>query len=86
VTLRQKSSPHRTPAAPAKIPVPQFQDTHSLLADRAADKLGGVHLLGPAVEMINVFAVAMKGGKTTSDLKGVLMVFPTFTSDIRSMV
>lgn len=58
-----------------------------VLFDRSDKRIVGAHLCGPeAAEMINVFAVAMKAGMTRTDLKSVLMAFPTFTSDIRQMM
>lgn len=60
---------------------------YKLIVDKSSNAILGAHLLGPeAAEMINVFAVAIKGGMTAKDLKSVLMAFPTFTADIRSMV
>lgn len=58
-----------------------------ILVDRESDAILGAHLLGPDVgETINLFAVAMRAGMTASELKSVLIVFPTFAADVREML
>ncbi len=58
-----------------------------ILIEKETDHILGVHLIGPgAAEAINLFAVAMKFDIAASELKSVLMAFPTFTSDIRQMI
>lgn len=58
-----------------------------ILVDRKSDAILGAHLLGPdAGETINLFAVAMRAGMTASELKSVLIVFPTFAADVRAML
>jgi len=60
---------------------------YKILVDKASDRILGAHLLGPgAAETINLFALAMRGGMTARDVKATLMVFPTFASDVRSML
>lgn len=65
-------------------------ETHAMykvLVDKLTDQIVGAHLLGPeAAELINVFALAMKLGATTADLKEMPFVFPTFTADLKSML
>jgi glutathione reductase (NADPH) len=47
----------------------------------------GAHLLGPhAEEVINIFAVAMRGGLSAADLKSMLFGYPTSASDVPYMV
>lgn len=60
---------------------------YKLLVDKQTDRVVGAHLLGPAAEeVINLFALAVKFGLTATDLKSTLFAFPTFSSDVRSMV
>ncbi|REJ86330.1 MAG: NAD(P)/FAD-dependent oxidoreductase [Planctomycetota bacterium] len=60
---------------------------YEVLVDKPSGRILGAHLLGPeAAETINLFALAMKFGLTAKDVKSVLMAFPTFASDVRSMV
>jgi glutathione reductase (NADPH) len=60
---------------------------YSVLIDNQNDQIIGAHLFGPsAAETINLFAVAIKAGMTSKELKSVLITFPTFASDVRTMV
>ncbi|MBB3206798.1 glutathione reductase (NADPH) [Rhodopirellula rubra] len=60
---------------------------YKLLIDKKTDQILGAHLLGPgAEETINLFAMAMKFNLTATDVKSTLFAFPTFASDVRSMV
>lgn len=65
-------------------------ETHAaykIRVEQSSDRLLGAHLLGPdAAELINVFALAMKFQRKTTDVKSVLLAFATFTSDTRSML
>lgn len=65
-------------------------ETHAMfkvLIDRDTDLIVGAHLLGPeSAELINMFALAMKMGATTSTLKSIPFVFPTFVADLKSML
>ena len=55
--------------------------------DEASDQIVGAHLVGPHVdEVINVFAVAIRHGLTTEDLKTTMFAYPTGASDIGSML
>ena len=60
---------------------------YNVLIEKESGRLLGAHLLGAdAAETINLFAIAMKFGHTANDLKSVLMTFPTFAADLRSML
>ena len=60
---------------------------YKLLIDKSNDHVMGAHLLGPgAEETINLFALAMKFGLSSTDLKSTLFAFPTFAADVRNMV
>lgn len=60
---------------------------YKILIDKKSDLILGAHLLGPAAEeTINLFALAMKHGLTSTDLQSTLFAFPTFASDVRQMV
>ncbi|TAM97443.1 MAG: NAD(P)/FAD-dependent oxidoreductase, partial [Rhodanobacteraceae bacterium] len=51
------------------------------------NKILGAHLLGPgAEEQINLFAMAMDAGLTANKIKGLIFAYPSFASDIGSMV
>ncbi len=58
-----------------------------VLIEKESKKILGAHILGPhAEEVINLFALAMRAGLTTSDLKSVLYAYPTSSSDIQYMI
>lgn len=53
------------------------------IVERGSGHVVGAHLLGHgAEEVINVFAAAIAGGLTASDLTGALWAYPTASSDI----
>lgn len=58
-----------------------------ILIDNRTDRILGAHLLGPnAEEVINIFALAMKGNLPTSILKEMIYAYPTSASDIVYML
>ena len=65
-------------------------ETHSgskVLIDEESGKILGAHLLGPsAEELINLFAMAMRSGITSSQIKEMLFAYPTHGSDMAYMV
>jgi glutathione reductase (NADPH) len=68
----------------------RLNERHSgfkVLVEEATDQILGAHLLGPhADEVINLFAVAMRGGLPASMLKETLYAYPTSASDLRYML
>lgn len=65
-------------------------ETHSgskVLIEEESGLILGAHLLGPsAEEMINLFAMAMRTGTTSSQIKKMLFAYPTHGSDMQYMV
>lgn len=58
-----------------------------VLVEEGSDRVLGAHLLGPhAEEVINLFALAVRLGLRTADLKQVVYAYPTSASDIGSML
>lgn len=58
-----------------------------VLVEKASGRILGAHLLGPgAEEQVNVFSMAMKAGLTANALKGMVFAYPSFSSDLASMV
>lgn len=58
-----------------------------ILVEKGTNKILGAHLLGPgAEEQINLFAMAMGTGLTANKIKGLIFAYPSFASDIGSMV
>jgi len=58
-----------------------------VLVENGSGKILGAHLLGPgAEEQITLFAMAMKAGLTANQIKGLIFAYPSYASDIGSMV
>ena len=56
------------------------------LIDEETGRILGAHLLGPdAAETVNIFALAIRKGLTSTDLKDVIYAYPTLASDIPYM-
>ncbi|HDP24048.1 MAG TPA: NAD(P)/FAD-dependent oxidoreductase [Deltaproteobacteria bacterium] len=60
---------------------------YKLLVEKGTGKILGAHLIGPgAEEQINLFAMAMTAGLSANKIKGIIFAYPSFASDIGSMV
>jgi glutathione reductase (NADPH) len=58
-----------------------------VLVEDDTDRILGAHLLGPhAEEIINIFALAIRTGLSTHDLKEMVFTYPTSAYDIRYMI
>ncbi len=67
---------HGEPVAFAKV-----------LVERGSQRILGAHMLGHrAEELIHLFAFAIRHGVTAEDLRTSVYVFPTFSSDVASLV
>jgi len=57
------------------------------LVEEGSERILGAHLVGPhADEVINLFGLAIRHGRTTRELKTTVFAYPTGASDIGSMV
>jgi glutathione reductase (NADPH) len=57
------------------------------LVEEGTNRILGAHLVGPhADEVINVFALAIRNGLTSNDLKTTMFAYPTGASDIGYML
>ena len=60
---------------------------YKVLVEKGSGKILGAHLIGPgAEEQINLFAMAMKTGLTANQIKAMIFAYPSYASDIGSMV
>lgn len=60
---------------------------YKTLIEKETGKILGAHLIGPhAEEVINLFAMAIKAGLTSKDIKTMILTYPTASSDIVYMV
>ena len=63
------------------------RSAYKVLVERGTGLILGAHLIGPgAEEQINLFAMAMGAGLTASQIKGTIFAYPSYASDIASMV
>jgi glutathione reductase (NADPH) len=60
---------------------------YKVLLERGSGAILGAHLIGPgAEEQINLFAMAMGAGLTANQIKSTIFAYPSYASDIGSMV
>lgn len=60
---------------------------YKVLVERGTGVILGAHLIGPgAEEQINLFAMAMGAGLTANKIKAIIFAYPSYASDIGSMV
>ncbi len=60
---------------------------YKTLVEKGTGKVLGVHLIGPgAEEQINLFAMAIANGLTANQIKARIFAYPSYASDIGSMV
>jgi glutathione reductase (NADPH) len=60
---------------------------YKVLVEKNTGLILGAHLIGPgAEEQINLFAMAMGAGIEANQIKGMIFAYPSFASDIGSMV
>ena len=60
---------------------------YKVLVEDGTGRILGAHLFGHnAAEAINIFALAMRFGLATHDLKKVLWAYPTHISDLKYML
>ncbi len=58
-----------------------------VLVEKSSDRIVGAHLVGHHGEdLIHMFAMAMKFGITTAQIKDMIFGFPSFASDIKNIV
>jgi len=60
---------------------------YKTLIEQGTGKILGAHLIGPgAEEQINIIAMAMGAGMTANQMKGVIFAYPSYASDLASMI
>ncbi|QIK42494.1 dihydrolipoyl dehydrogenase family protein [Pontivivens nitratireducens] len=58
-----------------------------VLVEQGSGQILGAHLIGPgSEEQINLFAMAMGAGQTANQIKAMIFAYPSYASDIGSMV
>lgn len=60
---------------------------YKVLIEKGTGKVLGAHLIGPGAEgQINLFGMAMAAGLTANRIKSLIFAYPSFATDIGSMV
>ncbi|MFN3614367.1 MAG: NAD(P)/FAD-dependent oxidoreductase, partial [Rubrimonas sp.] len=60
---------------------------YKVLVEQGTGRILGAHLIGPgAEEQINLFAMAMGAGLTANQIKAMIFAYPSYASDLGSMV
>ena len=60
---------------------------YKVLVEKGSGNILGAHLIGPgAEEQINLLAMAMGAGLTANRIKGIIFAYPSYASDLGSMV
>jgi glutathione reductase (NADPH) len=60
---------------------------YKVLVEKGTGKILGAHVIGPgAEEQINLFTMAMGAGLSANQLKAVIFAYPSYASDLGSMV
>ncbi len=67
--------------------VGEHHSAYKVLVEKGTGRIIGAHLIGSgAEEQINLFAMAMGVGLTANQLKAVIFAYPSYASDLGSMV
>ena len=60
---------------------------YKVLVEQGTGRILGAHLIGPeAKEQINLFAMAMGADLTANQIKAMIFAYPSYASDLGSMV
>jgi glutathione reductase (NADPH) len=71
----------------SSIRVAEPYSAHKTLVDKTTGRIVGAHVMGPgAEEQLNLFALAMKAGLTANQIKAAMFAYPSYASDLGSMV
>lgn len=71
----------------SSIRVGAVSTAYKVLVEHGTGLILGAHLIGPgAEEQINLFAMAMGAGLTADKIKAIIFAYPSYASDIGSMV
>ena len=71
----------------SSLRVGERYSAYKVLIEKDSGRILGAHLLGPgAEEQINILSFAMKVGISANQLKGAIFAYPSYASDLASMV
>ncbi len=71
----------------SSLRVGERHSAYKVLVEKATGRIVGAHLIGPgAEEQINLFAMAMGAGLSANQVKAIIFAYPSFASDLGTMV
>ena len=71
----------------SSIRVAKRYSAYKTLVEKNTGRIVGAHVLGPGTEeQLNLFALAMKSGITANQIKATMFAYPSYASDLGSMV
>ncbi|MBW2460439.1 MAG: NAD(P)/FAD-dependent oxidoreductase [Deltaproteobacteria bacterium] len=71
----------------SSLRVAESHTAYKTLVDAKTGLIVGAHFMGPgAEEQLNVIALAMKAGMTANQVKATIFAYPSYSSDLGSMV
>jgi glutathione reductase (NADPH) len=71
----------------SSLRVAESHSAYKVLIDKGTGRLVGAHLMGPgAEEQLNLSALAMNAGLSANQIKAAIFVYPSYASDLGSMV
>ena len=71
----------------SSLRVGERYSAYKVLVEKTTGKILGAHLIGPgAEEQINLFAMAMGTGLSANQVKAIIFAYPSYASDLGSMV
>jgi glutathione reductase (NADPH) len=77
----------KTGAWYSSMRVGEHFSAYKVLVEKGTGRIVGAHVMGPgAEEQINLFAMAMGAGLTANQLKAAIFAYPSYASDLGSMV
>ena len=71
----------------SSLRVGESHSAHKIILERGTGRIVGAHVLGPgAEEQINLFGMAMSTGLTANQIKALIFAYPSYASDLASML
>jgi len=71
----------------SSLRVAEPHSAYKVLVDKTTGKIVGAHLLGPgAEEQLNLLTLAMNAGLSANQIKAAIFAYPSYASDLGSMV
>lgn len=71
----------------SSLRVAETHSAYKVLVDKGTGRIVGAHLMGPgAEEQLNLLALAMNAGLSANQIKAAIFAYPSYASDLGSMV